>query len=129
MSEHDDVLAALKTTGHTVHDGWVPDLPAYPYVLLTAQVPRTYDRALTRSPHSARLSWVITCVGLSQAAALIVTRHAAAALEGARIGGERLELEPTGLGIQQDEEAGPAGQVVHFTKLTAGVTVGREETA
>ena len=50
MSEHDDVLAALKTTGHTVHDGWVPDLPAYPYVLLTAQVPRTYDRALTRVP-------------------------------------------------------------------------------
>lgn len=129
MTAHDDVLAALQGTGFTVHDGWVPALPEYPYVLLTAQVPRTYDRAMTRSPHSARLSWVITCVGLSQAAALIVTRRAGAALEGARVAGERLELEPTGLGIQQDEEAGPSGQVVHFTKLTAGVTVGREETA
>lgn len=123
LSAHDELMAALAHTGYAVHDGKVPDRPAYPYVLVTPRRPWFRDRALSRDRHGRRVSWLLTVAGLSPMAVLVLTEGCVQALEGARIQGQRLELEPGGLDIQADDDTAPDGAVVHFSKLQFGLTL------
>ena len=122
-SAHEALLDLLAGTGFTVHDGEVPKLPSYPYVLVTARRPWFRDRALSRARHGRRVSWLLTVAGLSPAAVLLLFDGCITALEGARIQGQRLELEPGGADVQTDDDTAPDGQVVHFAKLQFGLTL------
>ena len=123
LSAHEALLELLAGTGFAVHDGEVPALPAYPYVLVTPRRPWFRDRALSRARHGRRASWLITVAGLSPTAVLVLIEGCIAALEGARVQGQRLELEPGGTDVQADDDTAPDGQIVHFAKLQFGLTL------
>jgi len=124
LAAHDELLALLRSsTQFVVHDGEVPDRPSYPYVLVTARRPWFPDRALSRTRHGRRESWLLTLAGTSHTAALVLIEGCIEALEGARVQGQRLELEPGGADVLTDDDAAPDGQVVHFAKLQFGLTL------
>lgn len=123
LSAHEELLQLLAGTGFTVHDGEVPANPAYPYVLVTPRCPWIRDRALSRARHGRRVSWLLTVAGLSSTAVLVLIDGCVSALDGARVLGQRLELEPGGADILTDDETAPDGQIVHFAKLQFGLTL------
>lgn len=123
LSAHEELLNLLSGTGFTVHDGEVPANPAYPYVLVTPRRPWIRDRALSRARHGRRVSWLLTVAGLSSTAVLVLIDGCVSALDGARVLGQRLELEPGGADILTDDDTGPDGQIVHFAKLQFGLTL------
>lgn len=124
LSAHDALLELLRSrTPYAVHDGEVPPLPTYPYVLVTARRPWFRDRALSRTRHGRRVSWLLTVAGLSPTAVLVLMDGCIGALEGARIEGQRLELEPGGADVQTDDDVAPDAQIVHFAKLQFGLTL------
>lgn len=122
LSAHDEMLALLRGLGLTVHDGAVPAWPAYPYVLVGHRVSRPVDRALTRVRHGRRVSWLLTLAGLS-AESVHVLAEACERLEGARLQGQRVEVETAVADLQTDDQTAPDGAVVYFAKLTASATL------
>ena len=122
LSAHDEMLALLRGLGLTVHDGAVPAQPAYPYVLVGHRVSRPVDRALARARHGRRVSWLLTLAGLS-AESVHVLAEACERLEGARLQGQRVEVETAVADLQTDDQTAPDGAVVHFAKLTASATL------
>ena len=122
LSAHDEMLALLRGLGLTVHDGAVPARPAYPYVLVGHRVSRPVDRALARVRHGRRVSWLLTLAGLS-AESVHVLAEACERLEGARLQGQRVEVETAVADLQTDDQTAPDGAVVYFAKLTASATL------
>lgn len=122
LSAHDEMLALLRGLGHTVHDGAVPPRPDYPYVLVGHRVSRPSDRAFSRVRHGRRVSWLLTIAGLS-AESVHVLVEACERLEGARLQGQRVEVETAVADLQTDDQTAPDGAVVYFAKLTASATL------
>jgi hypothetical protein len=101
-----------------VYDHDVYDHPAYPYVLVNRSRPVFDDRALTRAPHGRGVSWLLTPAGQSRVAVAGMCDTIIDLLEGARVAGQRLEYEPTGVDVEQDEGLTINGLAVFYSKLT-----------
>ena len=104
LSSHADFLALLATlpSGAPIHKGTVPDNPSFPYVLVTRVVPFASERSLNRTVHARTSRWLLTIAGLNDTSVGIVAQQCIDVLEGARIGGQRLEEIPNRLGIEPD---------------------------
>lgn len=110
LSDHSEFLALLA--GQNAYDGTVPGYedkapkPVFkvPYVLVTAFVPRVGERSLNRTPHSRVTKWRTTITSSNPTSVGIVAKNVAALLEGARIGGRRLEAVTNDLPITEDED-------------------------
>ena len=123
MTPHAQFMALLAGISN-VHDGSVPKTPALPYVLVTSFIPRIGDRSLSRSVHSKVERWRTTITGASSDAVRIIATKVAADLEGARIGGWRLERVPDDFPIWEDlDYTDPlTGGYLHYTILEWRVT-------
>lgn len=123
FTAHDEVLALLRErTGMTVYAGEVPARPPYPYILVNHRISRPAARAFTRDRHGRRVSWLLTLAGLSEESVHVLAQ-ACERLEGARVQGQRLEVEAAVQDIQSDDGVAPDGAVVYFAKLTASLTL------
>lgn len=125
MSAHDELIGLVDSTGYTIYDHDVFTAPTYPYVLVTRSRPAYPDRAFTRDRHGSRLSWLLTPAGQSREAVMILCDNLIPLLDGARVQGQRLEYEPTGVDIEEEEGLIVNGLPVFFSKLTFGVTLPR----
>lgn len=125
MSAHDDLHALLSSTPFTIYDHDVFKEPTYPYVLVTGDLPAYQDRALSRDRHGSRVSWLLTPAGQSRQSVSIMSDLLIPLLDGARVDGQRLEFEPTGVGIEEEENLRVNNLPVFFSKLTFGVTLPR----
>lgn len=123
MSAHDELIALLASTPYTIYDQDVHGTPTYPYVLVTDGLPAFPDRSLSRSPHGRRVSWLLTPAGQSRQSVSIVSNRVIDLLEGARISGQRLEYEPTGVGIEEEENLTVNNLPVFFSKLTFSMSL------
>ncbi|GAA3699133.1 hypothetical protein GCM10022377_10190 [Zhihengliuella alba] len=90
-----------------VHDGDVPDTPLLPYVLVMGSAQSPSKRALSRDVHGRVERWRTTVVGANQTSAHIICRKVIAALEGARVAGQRVEAVPNVQHIMQDLDVSP----------------------
>ena len=97
LSDHTDFRALLSTipAGCPVHYGQVPNDPAYPYVLVRGGAERPSWRSLNRTVHLSSTRWRVTVAGANSDSVLIVLGQVQDVLEGARVGGKRLEQLPT----------------------------------
>ena len=97
LNDHSAFKALLDMipSGATVHDGTVPNDPAYPYVLVRGGAGRPAVRSLNRTVHVSARRWRVTVAGLTPASVLIVGQQVQDVLEGARINGQRIEQLPT----------------------------------
>lgn len=118
MTAHDELVGLLRTTSYTIYDHDVYDHPEYPYVLVNRSRPAFYDRAMTRAPHGRDVSWLLTPVGQSREAVTGMCDTIIDLLEGARVVGQRLEYEPTGVDVEQEEGLIINSLPVFFSKLT-----------
>lgn len=118
MTAHDELVGLLRTTSYTVYDHDVYDHPTYPYVLVNRNRPVFGDRALTRTPHGRDVSWLLTPVGQSREAVAGMCDTIIDLLEGARVAGQRLEYEPTGVDVEREEDLLINGLPVFYSKLT-----------
>ena len=118
MTAHGELVALLDSTPYTVYDHDVYDHPAYPYVLVNRSRPAFYDRAMTRAPHGRDVSWLLTPVGQSREAVTGMCDTIIDLLEGARVDGQRLEYEPTGVDVEQEEGLIINSLPVFYSKLT-----------
>lgn len=123
MTAHDDLLALLRSSPYTIYDQDVHGRPDYPYVLVTGGLPLFPDRSVTRSPHGRRVSWLLTPSGQSRQSVSIVSNRVIDLLEGARLQGQRLEYEPTGLDIEEEENLTVNNLPVFFSKLTFSLSL------
>lgn len=123
MTAHDDLLALLRSSVETVYDQDVYSTPEYPYVLVTGGLPAFPDRSLSRSPHGRRVSWLLTPAGQSRQSVSIMSNRVIDLLEGARISGQRLEYEPTGVDIEEEENLTVNSLPVFFSKLTFSMSL------
>ncbi|MGJ9405263.1 hypothetical protein ACHABQ_02925 [Nesterenkonia aurantiaca] len=123
MTAHDELLALLESTPFTIYDHDVFGTPSYPYVLVTRSVPAYWKRALSRDRHGSRVSWLLTPAGQSRQSVSLISEALIPLLDGARIEGQRLEFEPTGVLIDQEDNLVVNGLPVFFTKLTFSVTL------
>lgn len=132
MSAHSEFLGSLSGINN-VYDGTVPkvaDKPpkpvfALPYVLVTSFVPRAGDRSVNRTVHSSVERWRTTVTGANSTSVRIIAGKVAAALEGARIAGCRLERVPDDFPIWEDTDyTDPlTGNYLHYTVIEWRVTV------
>lgn len=118
MTAHGELVALLESTSYTIYDHDVYGTPQYPYVLVNRNRPVFGDRALTRAPHGRDVSWLLTPVGQSREAVTGMCDTIIDLLEGARVAGQRLEYEPTGVDVEQDEGLTINGLLVFYSKLT-----------
>lgn len=118
---HQTLLDLLQQLPFKVYNHDVEEHPTYPYLLLTENLPRLDQRALTRAPHGRRRTWLVTPAGQTREAIHIMTNQVIATVEGARILGQRLELEPTGIGVEEEEGLRINGLPVFYTKLQFGL--------
>lgn len=123
MTAHDELVTLLDTTSYAVHDHdvYIPPEkkhPEYPYVLVNRSRPAFFDKAMTRAPHGRDVSWLLTPVGQSREAVTNMCDTLIDLLEGARVDGQRLEYEPTGVDVEQEEGLTVNGLPVFFSKLT-----------
>lgn len=125
MSAHDELIELLQSTVYTIYDHDVYAKPTYPYVLVNRSRPAYPDRAFTRDRHGSRLSWLLTPAGQSRQSVMILCDNLIPLLDGARLQGQRLEYEPTGVDIEEEENLTVNGLPVFFSKLTFGVTLPR----
>lgn len=88
-----------------------------PYVLVKAFVPRVSARSLNRTPHSRVTKWRTTITGSNPDSVFIVAQNVVASLEGARIGGQRLEAIPNDLPITEDMDVTLNGKHPHYAVL------------
>lgn len=132
MSAHSEFLACFSGINN-VYDGTVPavaDKPpkpvfALPYVLVTSFIPRVGDRSVNRTVHSSVERWRTTVTGANSTSVRIIAGKVAAALEGARIMGGRLERVPDDFPIWEDTDyTDPVtGNYLHYTVIEWRVTV------
>lgn len=125
MSAHAELIALLDATDFTIYDHDVHGDPSYPYVLVSRSRPAYPDRAFTRDRHGVRQSWLLTPAGQSRQAVNILCDRLIPLLDGARLQGQRLEYEPTGVDIEEEENLIVNNLPVFFSKLTFGVTLPR----
>ena len=118
MTAHNELLSLLRSTSYTIYDQDVYDDPEYPYVLVSRNRPLFPDRAYNRAPHGRSVSWLLTPAGQSRASVAGMCESLISLLEGARIDGQRLEYEPTGVDVEQEEGLIVDGLTVFFSKLT-----------
>ena len=118
MTAHTELVELLKSTPYTIYDHDVYDHPTYPYVLVNRSRPSFFERSYTRAPHGRDVSWLLTPVGQSRAAVTGMCDTIIALLEGARVAGQRLEYEPTGVDVEQEEGLTINSLPVYFSKLT-----------
>ena len=118
MTAHTELIAILGSTPYTIYDHDVYDHPTYPYVLVNRSRPAFFDRAMTRAPHGRDVSWLLTPVGQSRAAVTGMCDTIIDLLEGARVADQRLEYEPTGVDVEQEEGLTINSLPVYFSKLT-----------
>ena len=118
MTVHNELLSLLRSTSYTIYDQDVYDDPEYPYVLVSRNRPLFPDRAYNRAPHGRSVSWLLTPAGQSRASVAGMCESLISLLEGARIAGQRLEYEPTGVDVEQEEGLIVNGLPVFFSKLT-----------
>lgn len=116
MSNHSEFLALLSAQPR-VHNGSVPAEPVLPYVLVTPFVPRVGERSLNRTPLSRAERWRTTITSSNPDSVGIVARNVAASLEGARIGGKRLESVPNDLPITEDVDVTINAKHPHYVVL------------
>lgn len=104
LSSHSEFLALLATlpSKAPVHRGTVPANPTFPYVLVTKVVPYASERSLNRTVHARTNRWLLTIAGLNDTSVGIIAEQCQQVLEGARVGGQRLEEIPNRLGIEPD---------------------------
>ena len=118
MTAHDELVGLLRTTSYTIYDHDVYDHPTYPYVLVNRGRPAFYDRSMTRAPHGRDVSWLLTPAGQSRESVTLACDEIIGLLEGARVAGQRLEYEPTGVDVEQEEGLIINSLPVFFSKLT-----------
>lgn len=118
MTAHTELVALLDSTPYTIYDHDVYDSPQYPYVLVNRSRPSFFDRAMTRAPHGRDVSWLLTPVGQSRESVTGMCDTIIDLLEGARVAGQRLEYEKTGVDVEQEEGLMIDGLPVFFSKLT-----------
>ena len=118
MTAHAELVALLESTPYTVYDHDVYDHPEYPYVLVNRSRPSFFDRAMTRAPHGRDVSWLLTPVGQSRESVTLMCDTIIDLLEGARVAGQRLEYEPTGVDVEREEGLTINALPVFFSKLT-----------
>ena len=119
LSSHSEFLALLATlpSKAPIHKGEVPASPTFPYVLVTRVIPYASERSLNRTVHARTSRWLLTIAGLNDTSVGIIAEQCQQALEGARIGGQRLEEIPNRLGIEPDLDVTlPNGSNPLFTK-------------
>ncbi|GAA1110527.1 hypothetical protein [Nesterenkonia jeotgali] len=125
MTAHNELIQLLDSTPYTIYDHDVFSTPTYPYVLVERSRPAYPERALTRDRQGVRVSWLLTPAGQSRQSVSIISDLIIPLLDGARLEGQRLEYEPTGVGIEEEENLQVNGLPVFFSKLTFGVTLPR----
>ena len=118
MTAHAELIALLGSTSYTIYDQDVYGTPQYPYVLVNRRRPAFYDRSMTRAPHGRDVSWLLTPAGQSRDAVAGMCETIIDLLEGARVAGQRLEYEPTGVDVEQEEGLTINGLPVFYSKLT-----------
>ena len=121
LSVHDDFLALLGSVpaGCPVHSGRVPDNPVFPYLLVRRFSPRLESRSLARTPHGSALRWRVTIVGMTEeAVASVLEPQVRGALEGARLGGQRVEQVPTPGEVLEDQDVKIPGGASPFYLVT-----------
>ena len=118
MTVHNELVALLRSTPYTVYDHDVYGTPKYPYVLVNRNRPVFDDRSMTRAPHGRGVSWLLTPASQSRAAVAGMCDTIIDLLEGARVAGQRLEYEPTGVDVEQEEGLTINGLPVFYSKLT-----------
>lgn len=125
MSIHSEFVARLSmlSSGAPVHDGSVPATPSFPYVLVTSFIPRAGERSLARSVHSRVERWRTTITGANSTSVRINALAVVAVLEGARIGGFRVERVPDDFPIWEDTDVTMSGKHPHYTILEWRVTI------
>lgn len=101
LADHAVVKALLGSlpSGVPVYEGQVPNTPAFPYVLLRGGVGRPAHRSINRTVHASSRRWRVTVAGENSDSVRIVLAQVQAALEGSRIGLQRLEQLPTYEGV------------------------------
>lgn len=125
MTAHNELIELLKSTPYTIYDHDVFSDPSYPYVLVSRSRPDYPERSFTRDRHGSRMSWLLTPAGQSRESVMIVCDQLIPLLDGARLQGQRLEYEPTGVDIEEEEGLIVNGLPVFFSKLTFGITLPR----
>lgn len=125
MSPHSEFKALLAGINN-VYDGTVPAKPAFPYVLVTSFIPRVGERSINRTVHSKVERWRTTIAGVNSDSVRIIANRVVGYLEGARIGGWRLERVPDDFPIWEDLDfTNPdTGRPLHYTILEWRVTTG-----
>lgn len=119
LSSHSEFLALLATlpSGAPVHKGTVPANPTFPYVLVTRVIPYASGRSLNRTVHARTNRWLLTIAGLNDTSVGIIAEQCQQVLEGARVGGQRLEEITNRVGIEPDLDVVlPNGSSPLFTK-------------
>lgn len=104
LSNHSELFALLATlpSKAPIHKGTVPANPTFPYVLVQHFLPKAADRSLNRTIHARSERWRVTVAGQTEDSVWVVSAQVSAALEGARIGGQRVEEIPNSLPILED---------------------------
>lgn len=125
LSNHSEFMARLATLpgAPAIHDGSVPAIPKLPYVLVTSFIPRVGERAMTRSVHSRVERWRTTITGANSMSVRIIAAQVVDALEGARIGGWRMERVPDDFPIWEDTDVTLNAAHPHYTIIEWRVTV------
>lgn len=123
MTAHSELITLLQSTPYTIYDHDVYSTSGYPYVLVNRGRPVFDDRALTRSPHGRSVTWLLTPVAQSREAVTSMCDLLIPLLEGARLDGQRLEYEPTGVDVEREDDLMIDGLPVFFSKLTFNLSL------
>ena len=129
MSIHDAFMGLLAVSPPlTIHQGKVPSLPTFPYVLVTGFIPRVSERGVTRVPQGSVAKYRTTITGTSEASVRVIAGRVAAAVEHAKITEPgyslgRVESLQNDLPIMEDADVSTNSMTVFYTVLEWQFTI------